>query len=459
MSSDDRDRQLEKALERHLRNSSQDSSCPDTETLAAYHERTLSLEEMARRKQHIAACSSCQETLALVEESNVLQGDEEENPKMMEIAGGRFLAAATADRSQSLQMEAALREVASVPNTVAMKQTSKHSAALRWVVPVGALAAALLVWVAVRESHQTSVAPIGPIQVAENRPSVSSVPAASAPVAKESLPNREEVAATRSRTLNELRKQTEPALAANSSRPLEKKVPAGSAISALETTKADKLSAEADSKARDELSAPSSAAAPAEAYNYSAQNIELPPAQNAQATATAPNAGAANQVANTGRLTGQQNQFSKMKSQPTETVEVAAAKRASQSLSDLLPEGGVIIVAPNDAYSWRVASGGKIEHSTDNSRTWMPQNSGVTADLTAGSAISGKVCWVVGKSGTVLLTADRGKHWKQLPSPTKEDLAGVNAMDEKRASVWTVSHKQSFDTNDGGATWTPVGNK
>jgi len=54
MPSDDRDRQLEKALVRHLRSDAIDAACPDAETLAAYHERTLSLEEMAQWKQHIA---------------------------------------------------------------------------------------------------------------------------------------------------------------------------------------------------------------------------------------------------------------------------------------------------------------------------------------------------------------------------------------------------------------------
>jgi photosystem II stability/assembly factor-like uncharacterized protein len=159
-------------------------------------------------------------------------------------------------------------------------------------------------------------------------------------------------------------------------------------------------------------------------------------------------------------MLAQQNQVARAPAQKTETLEVTEAGGAlSQTVGDVLPEGGTIIVAPNDAYSWRVGSNGKIEHSTDNSRTWMLQKSGVTTDLSAGSATSGKVCWVVGKAGTVLLTTDRGKHWKQLTSPTKEDLGGVNAVDDKRASVWTVSHSKSFETNDGGATWSPVGVK
>jgi photosystem II stability/assembly factor-like uncharacterized protein len=132
---------------------------------------------------------------------------------------------------------------------------------------------------------------------------------------------------------------------------------------------------------------------------------------------------------------------------------------ASQSAMDVLPEGGVIIVAPIAEYSWRVWPGGKIEYSFDNSRTWQTQKSGVTADLTGGSAPTGKVCWIVGKAGTILLTTDRGKHWKQLSSPIKSNIEGVFAEDAKRASIWTPSHKQSFETNDGGVTWTPNDNK
>lgn len=123
-------------------------------------------------------------------------------------------------------------------------------------------------------------------------------------------------------------------------------------------------------------------------------------------------------------------------------------------LPDDLPSGGVIVFAP-EPFAWRVWPGGKIEFSIDSGHTWDKQNSGVTEDLTAGSAPSHKVCWVVGKAGTILLTTDRGKHWKKLASPTADNLEGVNAEDAKRASVWTTSHKHSFATNDGGATWAP----
>jgi photosystem II stability/assembly factor-like uncharacterized protein len=142
-----------------------------------------------------------------------------------------------------------------------------------------------------------------------------------------------------------------------------------------------------------------------------------------------------------------------------ESVKTAAANAASQSPNDILPGGGVVIVSAAEGYAWRVWPGGKIEYSFDSSRTWEVQNSGVTTDLTAGSAPSGKVCWVVGKAGTVLLTTDRGRHWKRLASPIKEDVGGVFAQDGKHASIWNASHKQSFGTNDGGVTWTPNDDK
>ena len=67
MPSDDRDPKFERALAQHLRGGSAQANCPDAETLAAYDERNLSLEEMAQWKQHISACEACQEALALVE--------------------------------------------------------------------------------------------------------------------------------------------------------------------------------------------------------------------------------------------------------------------------------------------------------------------------------------------------------------------------------------------------------
>ena len=68
MALDDRERNFEKALRRELRaNGVSGLDCPDAETLAAYHERMLSPEEMVAQKSHIAGCPRCQEILATLE--------------------------------------------------------------------------------------------------------------------------------------------------------------------------------------------------------------------------------------------------------------------------------------------------------------------------------------------------------------------------------------------------------
>src|SRR5258708_36090703 len=69
MSAEDRDQLFEKALARQLR-AGKDAladACPDAETLAAYHERLLSVEELSAAKKHLVSCTRCQQILAQLE--------------------------------------------------------------------------------------------------------------------------------------------------------------------------------------------------------------------------------------------------------------------------------------------------------------------------------------------------------------------------------------------------------
>src|SRR5450631_1034764 len=89
MGHDDRERNFEKALQRHLRHgAARDAgaaansqaepalpACPDPAMLAAFHERMLSNEEMDVAKVHIAACSRCQEILAHLEATDEVVSD------------------------------------------------------------------------------------------------------------------------------------------------------------------------------------------------------------------------------------------------------------------------------------------------------------------------------------------------------------------------------------------------
>src|SRR6202521_4892679 len=81
MAPDERDRSFDKALARHLRSAahagevrrlpespdSQSSACPDSESLGAYHERSLLPEQLNSLKEHIVGCARCQSILAQLE--------------------------------------------------------------------------------------------------------------------------------------------------------------------------------------------------------------------------------------------------------------------------------------------------------------------------------------------------------------------------------------------------------
>jgi len=118
------------------------------------------------------------------------------------------------------------------------------------------------------------------------------------------------------------------------------------------------------------------------------------------------------------------------------------------------PEVNVVTVtSPDGTVLWRFGTGGRLSRSVDAGATWQAQPSGVTADLLAGSAPSPEVCWLVGASGTVLLTRD-GQRWERRPFPGAADLIAITAFDARSAAVTTRDGRR-YDTSDGGQTWSP----
>lgn len=109
------------------------------------------------------------------------------------------------------------------------------------------------------------------------------------------------------------------------------------------------------------------------------------------------------------------------------------------------------IISPDRSVRWRPGASGRIQRSTDGGATWTTQSSGVTEDLVAGSAPSSTACWIVGRRGTVLLTAD-GVQWRRTAFPEPVDLIGVQAADLATATVTTADGLR-FRTADGGQTW------
>ena len=133
MPSDNRERSFENALASHLRASSPKGglhrACSDAETLAAYHERSLAPEQMASLKTHVTDCERCQQILAHLQASDQIP-----------VSAANTAPQATAAANSSVRV-----------------LHSRRPALWRWVAPAGALAAALLVWVAVRENNSVRI--------------------------------------------------------------------------------------------------------------------------------------------------------------------------------------------------------------------------------------------------------------------------------------------------------------
>lgn len=131
----------------------------------------------------------------------------------------------------------------------------------------------------------------------------------------------------------------------------------------------------------------------------------------------------------------------------TATAEVESLNRTAQ---DRPP---VEIVSPDPAIRWRVLASGEVERTTDGGSTWRVVDTGAQFPVTTGAAPSANVCWLVGRNGLVLLTAD-GTTWQALPFPGTDDLVAVDAADAVTASV-TTRDGRSLRTTDAGHTWTP----
>jgi hypothetical protein len=487
MATEERDQQFERALARHLRNSSPDSACPDPETLAACHERTLPLDEMARWKEHIMSCARCQQTLALVEQSEHVPAEEWEDqnvPVETEQAAAPMNVRTAADGP--FQEEAPLPAAKPVQNvTPIVKARARRP--LRWAVPLGALAAAVIVWVGIHEHSLQRSRVDDSVEVAQNQ---------RAPQAPAAVPQ----STTQTNT-------EEPQEKALNEEARAKRVPPPYHTSPEHSR--DQLAANKPSGAANELDYKQdknqkdiggivAGGKIATLKPTSPQTRES--AQNSWAASTQITPGVAGGNAGTGAQDGEKqeqkkkapsrtDQFAAGEPQPpapkrseavnveapqqppeqpqsaaAETVEVQS--EASKVVSGFALRKGAFlqtatrdrryIVTPDEHQAWRVGDQGAILRTTNFGKSWKAQNSGVTVDLISGSAPSRDVCWLIGKAGTVLLTTDGGKHWKQVSAPALGDLGSIIATDALHASVRDTAGRKSFTTTDGGETWTPA---
>jgi hypothetical protein len=494
MAPDDRDRTFEKALARHLRSaapsipeagfpigaSAQTSGelCPDPEMLAAYHDGALSSEEHNLWKQHVLSCDRCQLVLAHLETP-------------LDIAvhlEGR-------DKVETLQP--AMPAARTLPPVSSARPSPLHTLRWLWLVPAGAIAATFVAWVSLQTRKPVELAPSLPVEVAENRQTPAVVPLAKpTPPPSEGRERKESdqalaspatrgaagaATANRDFVLQDLRKQVPPAqqvprqYAANpthgpsfTAQKQEQQIlrmPAGVA-GTFDQKK--KLDAPSDTNAvggrivgslGQAPLAPPPPPPPVSEPGFLADGSASVPPKDKERSAPLPslNSGAPKAKAVNGDAI----------SATSESVEVSVAPQSPAASRAMLRSAALlnphVFWAPGGRQAWRIGPAGSLEHSEDKGLSWTLQISGVYTDLVAGSAPSRKVCWIVGTAGTILRTNDGGTHWTKVDSPVTKDLAGIRATDASHAWIWFVSDPQTglietYQSNDGGATWSPVSN-
>jgi hypothetical protein len=120
------------------------------------------------------------------------------------------------------------------------------------------------------------------------------------------------------------------------------------------------------------------------------------------------------------------------------------------AIVNALPGANATIVEPPGAsVVWMIGNRGALSRYSAGGG-WVPQTSGVSADLTAGSAPSATTCWIVGHGGTIIRTID-GEHWTKVSAPTDRDLVAIVARNANAATIFAAGTR--WTTADGGATW------
>lgn len=394
-------------------------SCPDTDILAAYSERTLAASEAAQWEAHFALCERCQDVLEALALSAPVETEE------MVAASPALAATAVLEPREKL---------------------SGHKLRLwHWLAPAAALATAAVLWFALRPARvlpAPSVAQFAANAGSQVQPPAQPQAAANAPSALTLEDSKRAIGRSLAKQQPSKRMPPAPPMAA----PLSAKksaAAAGAELQSLNATVGQSIAG----------AVPAAAPAPP------------PPASPQDALAeksSAPMRKAEARIAGSGRVIApaQGTTGGAVRSQPSLQAGTGTGLLAAQASGtpSQTPDGGLVRIFPeNGNVIWRIGHGGRIEKSTDSEQTWQHQESGVTSDLLAGSAPSNDVCWISGTNGTILRTTDGGAHWTRITSPTLEgnvtpDWTSVTATDASHATV-TPREGTSFVTSDGGNTW------
>jgi hypothetical protein len=286
----------------------------------------------------------------------------------------------------------------------------KPSTTLAWLTPVAAVAVAVLSWIYVKPLFEPARVPAS----AASSPTVSVDRLADSRAAqRQDIPPAPPAALA-----------PKPASKADEPR-------AGIATRATPEVDSPERENRAATEMRDAAAAPPQAA-PAPSRSE-APRLQAAAEAAATTTAAAPEAPPAN-VPESARVTSDQTAFG---------LQARAMAKVSFGATDIL--------APDANVRWRILTGGDVARSIDGGRTWQTQSTGVPSTLTAGSAPSPTICWLVGPGGIIVMSTD-GQSWHRVSFPEAIDLTSVRASDGANAAV-TAANGRTFTTIDGGTTW------
>ena len=485
MAPDERDRSFDKALARHLRSAApvgdsaslpgipaaHTAACPDPETLAAYHERSLFPEQSNSWKEHIVGCAHCRHLLAQLEATDEISLQD----SMQEGVFSRESEKVTAARNLETVSAAAAPGKSETAAVAAPPKKSRRVLLLRgarwqWLAPAGAIAAGLLVWIALHENQPLTPPSLKQVQVATSQPP-SPPPPSLSKAAQELSPTANAASKKPPAAAHEFgidganaRSASDAAKSSGKQDYLAQVSPARPLADKESRLRKDtgRESSFDELRGERQLDRDAKTSGAAKSENAEVQ-LQDQAANNQLQNQSNINSPKAPGPAALGQMEGK-----KMKAAaavpapppPPAAVGGAASDYTYSSSAAVEVTSAItnprLISPPGSNLIWRAGRNGLIEFSKDGGSSWSRQSSGVLADLLTGSAPSEQICWIVGRVGAILLTTDGGAHWKIIQSPLAEDLGGVRASDALHATIWNARATKTFQTSDGGRTWTFV---
>jgi hypothetical protein len=455
----DDDKAMDGLLRRSLaRDPANTAECPDADILAAYYERSLDADEAAGYELHFAQCTRCREHLAALVRAE----------SAVEVPVGQEPAVAAASPARAKGSSSAVVSAAAKP---------EHSWVFgwRWLAPAAAVVIfAVLVYIRIAPRETGTF--LSKNEVAISKPGAVPLPAPSqdlsapaenlelqrAPQAKHPAPQKSKAAPPAPAEVPPPPPPPQKSSYADKAQPRMGTTPGARKSSGVAAgfsggAMARSRGAAAGVAPQKRPAADTAASASGEP-NGVEQRAAARPAGAAVRSAAPPSTPPPTEAKNEAPPLDSSAQASRVypankKPETPGTADGSAGGAINSNAESLQVTGSTASVAIMAKIGplYRITSDGTVERSNDGGATWQPERLKTNSAIMALSAPLDKICWLVGRGGTILLTRN-GKSWKKISPPVEIDLVGVTAQDEHSATVTAIDGRQ-FSTEDAGKNW------